>query len=179
VNESVKPDSGDVLADYMSDMLAEDAPPAGASADDAEPAEYYMIHLYGIEIGIPAGRVCTAAPLPESLTAGNRPGVLHAESRGTRYTVIDPAPVLLPPDMPNLDVPVADRADHLVLLDEGQWGIVAESPAETARVADRDVCWRGPRARRRWLAGAVPERRGVLIDVDGLYEDALGGEAPA
>jgi hypothetical protein len=170
----------EIVADYMSELLDPAAATTDSAAAETSPGEsahsetgYYMCYLFGLEIGIPADRICADAPMPATTRGVGSAGVLTAErSGGQTFTLIDLAPLILPPDMPNLEIPVDERADHVILVDEGEWAIVAESPSEFVDVAEEQVIWKGPSGRLPWLAGVIPDRRSVLIDLDGLLQMA-------
>lgn len=168
----------EVVAEYMSELLDPSTPvadPVPVATPRAE-AGYYMCYLFGLEIGIPADRICADAPMPSRVRSGRLRGVLEVDRAGGAFNLIDLARLILPEDMPNLDLPVEERADHVILLDEGEWAVVAESPSEFVDIAGEDIIWKGSRGRSRWLAGVIPSRRSVLIDPDGLLEVAESGK---
>ena len=64
--------------------------------------------------------------------------------------------------------PTADRMKYIILLDEGKFGLAADSITQVLTLEADDVRWRSDAGRRPWLAGTISERLFALLDTDVL-----------
>ena len=65
------------------------------------------------------------------------------------------------------------RVSHLVVLDSGNWALAAHGPGVREALDLDRVHWRSTSGRRPWLAGTLPDRRCVLLDLDEIGMLAL------
>lgn len=60
--------------------------------------------------------------------------------------------------------PVEGDRRHVLLLNEGRWGLVCGDIVDLVRLCDGDVRWRANRKRRAWAAGTIIDRLCVLVE---------------
>lgn len=53
---------------------------------------------------------------------------------------------------------------HIILIDEGRWGLACEQVLEIITLKTEQVKWRSSRTKRRWLLGTVIEEKCALLD---------------
>lgn len=159
---------------YMTELLQEfpeEPPAANSQATSAQANRYYLIEVLGLQVGVAGGRVDSEVALPQILEeSGNATWYCDATVGGRRVTVIDTARLVLPADLAPDNIPLAERAQRMLLLDEGDWAIAIEETGAEVAIDRQAVNWRGPTGRRPWLAGTLVSKRCVLLDLDGLRE---------
>ncbi|PLW83955.1 hypothetical protein CWI75_00950 [Kineobactrum sediminis] len=157
---------------YMSELLQElpEEPIAGSSQTAPDQANgYYLFEVLGLHVAVAGDRVDSEVALPQVLEgARDATWYCSATVAGRTVTVIDTARLMLPADLAPYNVPLAERAQRMLLLDEGEWAIAIEETGEEVAIDIQAVSWRGPTGRRAWLAGTLASKRCVLLDLDGL-----------
>jgi purine-binding chemotaxis protein CheW len=102
------------------------------------------------------------------------------ENRETKVKVVDIAKVVMPENHIALDkLPVRERASHVVLVDEGRWGLACDSVSEVVTLGKGDIRWRSDKTKRRWLAGTAIEHMCAVLDLDELLTELHAGYRPA
>ena len=59
---------------------------------------------------------------------------------------------------------------HLLLIDDGGFGLACDDLGEVLKLAPDKVRWRQDRSSRPWLAGTLIEQMSALIDIDKFTE---------
>jgi hypothetical protein len=132
---------------------------------------YYVFEVSGLQLAIAATRVGVEVVLPAVLhSSGEAAWQYGTMVAGQAITVVDVVCLVLPADLAPPDIPLAERGQRLLLLDEGDWAIAIEDAGEEVAIDINAVSWRGPAGRRPWLAGTQARKRCVLLDLDGIRE---------
>ena len=155
--------------------VAEEAPapsPAWAESD----FQGLGFSAGGLKLAAPLTRLFGIVPWREGeLTPlpGHAPWFLGLlPHRGRQVKVVDLARLVLPQGRSPADLaPAAQRASHVLLVDEGRWGLAVDRLGAVLHLAPEDVRWRSLRTRRRWLAGTVIRHMCALLDVDALVAE--------
>lgn len=153
---------------YLEELLAEPAE-AGPGCRAAAMDEYCVFDVSGLLVAVSAARVHGDTALPPLRPA---PGAVDwlrwtAADHGEE-PLVDIALLVLPDDLAPRQIPLAERCDRVLTLDDGSWGIALEGPTHREVIDPEAVCWRGPRGRRPWLGGTFADRRCVLLDPDNI-----------
>lgn len=98
------------------------------------------------------------------------------EHLGHQVKLIDVAKVVTPSDRATADAAGAGFG-HIILIDEGHWGLVCSEVADVVTLSATAVKWRSPGGSRPWLAGTVIDRMCALLDC-AVLADMLGGAGP-
>lgn len=179
----------DTAAAAGSDSLIIDSgqPPAMAEEPDpALPAEdefgedlgalndggmYYLFEVAGLTLAIPLARFEAEVELPEVMTPPvGQDWRRIAETPAGPLIVVDTAGLILQESRAGFP---DDRVSHLVVLDSGNWALAAHGPGTREELDLDRVHWRSTSGRRPWLAGTLPDRRCVLLDLDEIGMLAL------
>ncbi|MBU2869929.1 chemotaxis protein CheW [Colwellia sp. E2M01] len=59
---------------------------------------------------------------------------------------------------------------YVIMLDESQWGLLAENLVDTVVLSQDEVKWLDTSSKRPWLAGLVKEKMCALLDVSALID---------
>lgn len=59
---------------------------------------------------------------------------------------------------------------YVIMLNNSQWGLLAENLVDTVTLSQEDVKWLGGSNKRPWLAGLVKKRMCALLDVNSLIK---------
>lgn len=156
------------LDNYMDALLQEPGEEVGHSA--RETAGYHLFEVSGLLVGVPAARVSAEIPLPELQQGPAQPAWLHRVAADDDSVIVDTALLVLPEDLAPHSIPLQERCDSILLLDDGRWGLAVEGWTHEEAIAADSVCWRGPQGKRLWLSGALASRRCVLLDLDNIQQ---------
>lgn len=134
-----------------------------------------IFRLAGLPLAVPLVKLNGILKMPAQLTPmpGHSPlflGLLHHQGRQVK--VVDLARLALPPDRVPTHRP---PPEHLILIDEGRWGLACDRVEETLTLSPDDVRWRTPQGRRPWLAGTVIRQLCAILDVDYLARSLVDG----
>lgn len=165
---------------------APEAPAAGATAEAAPrpdlpphcPAwashefQSLMFRVTGLNLAVPLDKLNGVIPWqPDAITPmpGHSAAFLgllpHLEQN---VKVIDLAQVVLPAERRAGLAPASERIGHILLIDEGRWGLACDSIGEVMTLQPADVRWRSPEGKRPWLAGTLIEQLSALLELDAL-----------
>lgn len=142
------------------------APPVRLN-DATEATSYYHFGVAGLTLAVPAGRVRHELALPEVITPPLAPKWRRvAETGDGPLIVVDTATLVLPPGKVEPGLELGPAAHHLVVLDDGDWALIAETAGSEEVIELGEVRWRSTAGRRLWLAGTVLSSRVALLDLD-------------
>jgi len=128
-----------------------------------------LVKLKGV---VPNDQGCTPMPGHSSLFLGVVP------YQGLQSKVVDTARFVLPTDRAaQLTEDAGERAQHLVMIDNGCWALACNRIGDVIDLNSDDVKWRGSNSKRQWLAGTVIERMCALLDIDQLARELADGMA--
>jgi purine-binding chemotaxis protein CheW len=96
-------------------------------------------------------------------------------NRGQNVQVVDVAQIIMPNETDSVATPTAERMKYIILLDEGKFGLAADSISQVLTLEAEDVRWRGENSKRPWLAGTVITQMCALLEVDLLCEQLQAG----
>ncbi|QOC21181.1 hypothetical protein IC757_08945 [Wenzhouxiangella sp. AB-CW3] len=143
------------------------APAPEMAAEELTSDLYYRFVAAGLTLAIPAGRISCEMALPEIMTPPLAPHWRRvAETDSGPLIVVDTRTLVLPPGQADPGLRLANDSHHLVVLDDGDWALVAESEGIEEELDLDDVSWRSTAGKRIWLAGTVASRRMALLDLD-------------
>lgn len=141
---------------------------AGVSRDWCDkPFQTLLFQVQGVRFAAPLIRLHGVAPWSEEISdLPDSPdwfvGLLRY--RGQNVRVVDTATLV----MQGQKFDVESRSGHIVVLDNGRWGMTCSGLLEVLTVAPESVQWRADLATRPWLAGTLREKLCALLDVDAL-----------
>ncbi len=128
----------------------------------------------GLTLSVPLVRLNGILPWADDVTF--MPG--HAEwflglikNRGKQVKVVDIAKFVIPHNHKARESLSEERNfKHIILIDEGQFGIACDGLGDVLKLTQDKVRWRTDRSSRPWLAGTVIDHMCALMDVDSLLE---------
>jgi len=98
--------------------------------------------------------------------------------QGVQSKVVDTARFVLSQDrVAQLGEDSADRAEHLVVIDEGRWSLACSKIGDVIELESGQVKWRSAAGKRLWLAGTVIDQMCALLDIDELTQQLTDGMA--
>ncbi len=139
-----------------------------------------VFQVAGLSLAVPLTKLNGVIPWQEGVTPmPNRSalflGLLRHQQRNVK--VVDTALMVLPEGrQPATLTPAAERVAHIILLDEGRWGLACDQIGEVLTLDPDDVRWRSAQGKRPWLAGTVLKHLCALLDADAFVELLLHGE---
>ncbi len=174
-----RPGTDEVLATNTVDGVDDDPQPltetepvqTRAVGTEEDPFECLIFQVAGgLYLSVPLVRLNGILPWQGECTP--LPG--HAEwflglvsNRGKQVKVIDIASFVIPENHQVREGLVGDRNfKHLILIDEGRYGLACDELVDVLKLGHKDVRWRGDRTNRPWLAGTLIDKMCALIDVD-------------
>lgn len=156
------------LDSYMDALLQEPGEEVGMSAEVT--MDYHLFEVSGVLVAVPAVRVSAEIPLPQLQQGPAQPAWLRRTAADAESVIVDTALLVLPEDLAPSSIPLQERCDSVLLLDDGSWGMTVEGWTHEEAIAADSVCWRGPQGKRPWLSGALASRRCVLLDLDNIQQ---------
>lgn len=170
------------------------APMTQAGADQGEPPaaepglpdwarerfQCLVFRVAGLSLAVPLTKLNGVIPWPESITPmPNRSelflGLIRHQQRNVK--VVDTALMVLPQGrQPEALAAPEERVEHIILLDEGRWGLACDAIGEVLTLEPDEVRWRSAQGKRPWLAGTVLKHLCALLDADAFVELLLHGE---
>lgn len=85
-------------------------------------------------------------------------------SKGNTVTVIDTEKLVMTGNKRTIDYQHPDANAYVILLGEGNFGLVCDTVGQVKQIAVEDVHWRANSSKRRWLAGMMQNEVAALID---------------
>jgi len=136
----------------------------------SEPFQCLLFTLSGLRLVVPTLKLAGVIPAPAAWDkdASDPPWCLgRVMQNGQVIRVLDLARIVVPPGRRYLPV----RAQRVIVLERGRWGIACEGFMQMMALRPGQVQWRSQAGRRNWLAGTSREIRCAILDVDGLVEN--------
>lgn len=139
-----------------------------------------VFQVAGLSLAVPLTKLNGVIPWQDGVTPmPNRSalflGLLHHQQRNVK--VVDTALMVLPEGrQPGSLAPPQARLAHIILLDEGRWGLACDNIGEVLTLDPDDVRWRSAQGKRPWLAGTVLKHLCALLDTDAFVDLLLHGE---
>lgn len=132
----------------------------------------------GVTLAAPLESLDGIVELKEPITElpGYSPWVMGLlPNRGKNVQVVDIAKIIMPEDRRVVSKPASERVKYLVLIDDGKFGLAADSISEVLSLDPSDVRWRSKNSRRPWLAGTVIEHMCALLEMEQLCMQLQSG----
>lgn len=132
----------------------------------------------GVTLAAPLEKLNGIVELTEELTElpGYAPWVIGLlPNRGQNVQVVDIAQIIMPDSTTAASSPVKERMKYVILVDDGKFGLAADSISQVLSLAAEDVRWRGINSKRPWLAGTVIEQMCALLEIDLLCTQLRAG----
>ena len=96
---------------------------------------------------------------------GHKPWYLGIiQNQGKNIPVIDTLQLVVPEERWPAKHVQEKNFKHIILIDEGRWGLACETVLEVVSLKTDAVKWRSSRTKRRWLLGTVIEHMCALLD---------------
>lgn len=131
-----------------------------------------MFSVTGLHLSVPLDKLNGVIPwdsdniVPMPGHSENFLGLLRHLDQNVK--VIDLARLVVPqsggPDI----IPAAERVKHILLIDDGRWGLACDSINEIMVLEAQDVRWRTSAGKRPWLAGTIIDKLCALLELDAL-----------
>lgn len=125
----------------------------------------------GVTLAAPLEMLDGIIELNESITElpGYAPWVMGLlPNRGKNVQVVDIAKIIMPDDRRATIAPANERTKYLVLIDDGKFGLAADSISKVLNLDPSDVRWSRKTNRRPWLAGTVIDQMCALLEMEQL-----------
>jgi len=132
----------------------------------------------GVTLAAPLEMLDGIVELNEPITElpGYAPWVMGLlPNRGKNVQVVDIAKIIIPDDRRASIAPANERTKYLVLIDDGKFGLAADSISEVLSLDPDDVRWRPANSRRPWLAGTVVDKMCALLEITELSSQLQTG----
>ena len=133
-----------------------------------KPFEALLFKVCGVKLAVPLKELNGILEWPETITEmpGHSPWFIGImKNLNKNVNLIDTALIVVPEKMrAGFPADPAERSNRVVLIGNGQWGLVCDSVEEVITLEPASVRWRTSRTKRRWLAGTVIEHMSALID---------------
>lgn len=162
------------LENYLEELLEEPGQSESwGDADTSTATRYQLFEVSGLLVAVVASRVCAEIPLPglrPQVQVPAQPAWLRTAETADAAAIVDTALLVLPDDLAPSSLPLQERCNVLLLLDDGRWGVTVEGATSEETIEAAEVCWRGPQGRRPWLAGTLGSKRCVVLDLDNIQQ---------
>ena len=125
----------------------------------------------GVTLAAPLEMLDGIVELTEAITElpGYSPWVMGLlPNRGKNVQVVDIAEIIMPEDRRAAIQPAKERVKYLVLIDDGKFGLAADSISQVLTLDSSDVRWSRTNNRRPWLAGTVVDQMCALLEMGQL-----------
>lgn len=142
------------------------------------PFQCLSFQVAGVTLAAPLEKLNGIVEVEEEITElpGYAPWVIGLlPNRGKNVQVVDVAQIIMPNEDDLVKEPTAERMKFIILLDEGRFGLAADSISQVLSLKADMVRWRGEQSKRPWLAGTVIEQMCALLEVDLLVDQLRAG----
>jgi len=133
-----------------------------------------MFSVTGLHLSVPLDKLNGVIPwnsdniVPMPGHSENFLGLLRHLDQNVK--VIDLARLVVPDNGGSDIVPAAQRVKHILLIDDGRWGLACDSINEILVLKAQDVRWRTHAGKRAWLAGTIIDKLCALLELDVLVK---------
>lgn len=142
------------------------------------PFQCLSFQVAGVTLAAPLEKLNGIVELKEEITElpGYAPWVIGLlPNRGQNVQVVDVAQIIMPNDYEAIAQPTIERMKFIILLEDGKFGLAADSISQVLSLETDDIRWRGVNSKRPWLAGTVIEKMCALLEVDLLCKQLQAG----
>lgn len=148
-----------------------------------EPFQILLFEVAGLKLAVPLIELCGVIEWNDSVT--EMPG--HADfylgilqHLDYKIAVIDTAKMVLPLNKQSslIGENPRDRVNHIVLIDDYQWGLACDKIGEVITLKPEEVRWRTSNTTRSWLAGTVIDHMCALLNSEGFSTMLRRGQQP-
>ncbi len=170
-SETASPETATVVSTKKTDAVT-DRQQSGAPDWAQQGFQSLMFSVTGLHLSVPLDKLNGVIPwdsdniVPMPGHSENFLGLLRHLDQNVK--VIDLVRLVVPqsggPDM----VPAAERVKHILLIDDGRWGLACDSINEIMVLEAQDVRWRTSAGKRPWLAGTIIDKLCALLELDAL-----------
>ena len=132
----------------------------------------------GVTLAAPLEMLDGIVELNEPITElpGYAPWVMGLlPNRGKNVQVVDIAKIIIPDDRRASIAPANERTKYLVLIDDGKFGLAADSISEVLSLDPDYVRWRPSNSRRPCLAGTVVDKMCAFLEMTELCSQLQTG----
>jgi len=132
----------------------------------------------GVTLAAPLEKLHGIVELKEEITElpGYAPWVIGLlPNRGRNVQVVDVAQIIMPNGSDLAARPAIARVKYIILLEDGKFGLAADSISQVLSLEDGDIRWRSTQSKRPWLAGTVIEKMCALLEMDLLCQQLRAG----
>ena len=156
----------DVIEQAIPAIVSEEIVPEWAT----EPFQCLLFKVAGLTLAVPLIKLKSVMPWTDRIveTPNQTEWYLGlVQNHGTNVKVIDTALMVLPENRRNLLADsLEDRFSHILLVNDGQWGLACESIGDVIWLTSDKVKWRKSKIKRPWLAGTALDYLCALMDTD-------------
>lgn len=183
ITETQSPVEIQVPTDIQTPVVPESKPCAREGVPEWAQARFpaLLFEVAGLTLAVPLAKLKGVVPNEQGLTEMPGHSALFlgvTPYQGVQSKVVDTARFVLPKDHAvQLSEDIADRAAHLVVIDEGRWSLACSKIGDVIELEPGQVKWRTRAGKRRWLAGTVIKQMCALLDIDELTQQLADGMA--
>lgn len=137
-----------------------------------------LFKVAGLNLAVPLSRLNGVMVWPEEITPmpGHSPHFLGLHQHLQRQVkVVDTAGVVLPPERLTALNAENRHYGHVILIDDGRWGLACDAVGKVITLDKSGVRWRTSRGKRGWLAGTVVDHMCALLDTEQMAETLVKG----
>ncbi len=134
--------------------------------------------IAGVTLAAPLEKLNGIVELTDEITElpGYAPWVIGLlPNRGRNVQVVDVAQIIMPNESDWVMQPTIARMKFIILLEDGTFGLAADSISQVLSLVANDVRWRSTQSKRPWLAGTVIEKMCALLEIDLLCKQLRAG----
>lgn len=139
-----------------------------------EPFQCLLFKVAGLTLAVPLVKLKSVMPWTDRIveTPNQTEWYLGlVQNHGTNVKVIDTALMVLPENRRNgLSAELEERFSHILLVNDGQWGLACESIGDVVWMTADKVKWRKTKIKRPWLAGTALDYLCALMDTDAFAD---------
>jgi len=140
----------------------------------AVPFQCLLFKVAGLTLAVPLIKLKSVMPWTDRIveTPNQTEWYLGlVQNHGTNVKVIDTALMVLPENRRHsLPANLDDRFSHILLVNDGQWGLACESIGDVIWLTADKVKWRTNKLKRPWLAGTALDYLCALMDTDAFAD---------
>ena len=141
-----------------------------------------LFKVSGLNLAVPLVKLNSVIPWSEKLveTPNQTDWYLGLVNHlGSNVKVIDTALMVLPENRhSNIESDPADRFSHILLVDNGRWGLACDTIGDVVWLNADEVKWRKDKSKRAWLAGTALEHLCAVMDTE-VFADMLNEKTGA
>ena len=141
-----------------------------------------LFNVSGLTLAVPLVKLNSVIPWSKKLveTPNQTDWYLGLVNHlGSNVKVIDTALMVLPENRrANIELDPAERFSHILLVDNGRWGLACDTIGDVIWLNAEEVKWRKNKTQRAWLAGTALEHLCAVMDTE-VFADMLNEKTGA